>query len=47
MPAVPLSGCTLLAGEVAGALIVDEGFAQNDGKSDPFEKTEAGWSTYA
>ena len=41
-----LSGCVAVAAGTAGALIVDEGMVENDGKFDPFENTEAGKKIY-
>ena len=41
-----LSGCVAVAAGTAGALIVDEGFVENDGKFDPFENTELGRQIY-
>ena len=41
-----LSGCVAVVAGTAGALIVDEGMVENDGKFDPFENTEVGRSIY-
>ena len=43
---VLLSGCVAVAAGTAGALIVDEGIIENDGKFDPFENTELGRAIY-
>ena len=44
--ALATSGCVAIAAGTAGALIVDEGIIENDGKFDPFENTEVGRSIY-
>ncbi|MEO1001344.1 MAG: hypothetical protein AAFW69_12195 [Pseudomonadota bacterium] len=36
-----LANCVAVAAGTAGALIVDEGIVEDDGKFDPFENTEA------
>jgi hypothetical protein len=41
-----LSGCALVLGGTAGALIVDEGINENDGKFDPGENTALGKKIY-
>lgn len=40
------SGCIAVLAGTAGALIVDEGMVENDGKFDPFENTEIGKRIY-
>jgi hypothetical protein len=40
------SGCVAVLAGTAGALIVDEGMVENDGKFDPFENTELGKQIY-
>ena len=40
------AGCVAIAAGTAGALIVDEGINENDGKFDPFENTELGKAIY-
>jgi len=46
--ALPLvtSGCVAVAAGTVGALIVDEGIIEEDGKFDPFENTELGRRIY-
>ena len=44
--AVAASGCTAVVAGTAGALILDEGIIENDGKFDPFENTELGRAIY-
>jgi len=46
LAAAPLSGCVAVAAGTAGALIVDEGINENDGKFDPGENTELGKEIY-
>lgn len=41
-----LSGCAAVAAGTAGALIVDEGIIENDGKFDPLENTQIGRTLY-
>ncbi len=40
------SGCVAIAAGTAGALIVDEGINEHDGKFDPLENTELGKKIY-
>ena len=40
------SGCVAVLAGTAGALIVDEGIIENDGKFDPFEETAIGKKIY-
>ena len=40
------TGCVAIVAGTAGALIVDEGIVENDGKFDPFENTEVGRTIY-
>jgi hypothetical protein len=40
------SGCVAVVAGTVGALIVDEGMVENDGKFDPFENTELGKRIY-
>ncbi|MCH8169335.1 MAG: hypothetical protein IID49_15460 [Proteobacteria bacterium] len=40
------SGCIAVLAGTAGALIVDEGIVENDGKFDPLENTELGKQIY-
>jgi hypothetical protein len=40
------SGCVAVVAGTVGALIVDEGMVENDGKFDPFENTELGKKIY-
>jgi len=40
------SGCVAVVAGTVGALIVDEGINENDGKFDPFENTELGKQIY-
>ncbi len=40
------SGCVAVVAGTVGALIVDEGIIENDGKFDPFENTELGKQIY-
>ena len=46
--ALPLatSGCVAVAAGTIGALIVDEGIVEDDGKFDPLENTELGRRIY-
>lgn len=44
--ALATSGCALVLGGAAGALIVDEGMVEDDGRFDPLENTEVGRSIY-
>jgi hypothetical protein len=37
IPALLLSGCAAVVAGTAGALIADEGIAENDGRFDPLE----------
>ena len=39
-------GCVAVAASTIGALIVDEGIVENDGRFDPFENTELGRAIY-
>lgn len=41
-----LTGCAAVAAGTAGALIVDEGIVENDGKFDPLENTQVGRALY-
>jgi len=43
---VPVSGCVALLAGTAGAVIVDEGIVENDGRLDPLENTEVGRAIY-
>ncbi|MEM9011126.1 MAG: hypothetical protein AAGE18_07870 [Pseudomonadota bacterium] len=38
----PVSGCVAVAAGTAGAIIVDEGLVERDGRFDPLENTEIG-----
>ena len=40
------TGCVAVLAGTAGALIIDEGFNENDGKFDPLENTQVGRSIY-
>ena len=40
------SGCVAVLAGTAGALIVDEGMVEDDGKFDPLENTEVGKKVY-
>jgi len=40
------SGCVAVVAGTIGALIVDEGMIENDGKFDPLENTEIGKAIY-
>ena len=40
------SGCVAVLAGTAGALIVDEGMIEDDGKFDPLENTEIGKQIY-
>ena len=44
--ALSASGCVAVLAGTAGALIVDEGMIENDGKFDPLENTEVGKKVY-
>ena len=44
--AFEVSGCVAVVAGTVGALIVDEGMVENDGKFDPFENTELGKQIY-
>ena len=44
--ALSASGCVAVVAGTVGALIVDEGIVENDGKFDPFENTEIGKAIY-
>ena len=44
--ALSSSGCVAVLAGTAGALIVDEGMVEDDGKFDPFENTEIGKAIY-
>ena len=46
MLALGTSGCVAVAAGTIGALIVDEGIVENDGRFDPFENTELGRAIY-
>ncbi len=46
MLAFSASGCVAVVAGTVGALIVDEGIIENDGKFDPFENTELGKQIY-
>ena len=41
-----MPGCVAIVAGTAGALIVDEGINENDGKFDPLENTELGKAIY-
>ena len=41
-----LGGCVAVVAGTVGALILDEGIIENDGKFDPFENTELGRAIY-
>jgi hypothetical protein len=44
--AFSVSGCVAVVAGTVGALIVDEGIVENDGKFDPLENTELGKKIY-
>ncbi len=44
--ALSASGCVAVLAGTAGALIVDEGMVEDDGKFDPLENTELGKKIY-
>jgi hypothetical protein len=44
--ALSASGCVAVLAGTAGALIVDEGIVEDDGKFDPLENTEVGKAIY-
>ncbi len=44
--AFQVSGCVAVVAGTVGALIVDEGMVEDDGKFDPFENTELGKQIY-
>ena len=44
--ALSASGCIAVLAGTAGALIVDEGMVEDDGKFDPLENTELGKKIY-
>ncbi len=44
--ALSASGCVAVLAGTVGALIVDEGMVEDDGKFDPLENTELGKKIY-
>ena len=44
--ALQASGCVAVVAGTVGALIVDEGMVEDDGKFDPLENTEIGKKIY-